>query len=58
MDVAFDLGCKSLHLNVNRFNKSVDFYKNLGFIIIGEEDIDIGKEYLMEDFVMELKLKG
>ena len=57
MDVAFDLSCKSLHLNVNRFNKSVDFYKNLGFEVIGEEDIDIGIDYLMEDFVMELKLK-
>ena len=58
IDVAFVLGCKSLHLNVNKFNKSVDFYKNRGFEIIGEEDIDIGKGYLMEDVIMELKLKN
>ena len=57
MDVAFDLGGKSLNLNVNRFNKSVDFYKNIGFKIIGEEDIDIGKDYWMEDYKMELILK-
>lgn len=56
MNVAFDLGSHSLHLNVNKFNKAVDFYKHVGFQVIKEEDIDIGKGYLMEDFVMELKL--
>lgn len=58
IDVAFDLDCTSLHLNVNRFNKSVDFYKNIGFEVIGEENIDIGKDYWMEDYIMELKLKN
>jgi len=58
IDIAFDLGLDSLHLNVNRFNNSVDFYKHLGFEIIGEEDIEIGKGYLMEDFIMQLKLKS
>lgn len=57
MDVAFDLNLKTLHLNVNRFNKSVDFYKHVGFKIVGEEDIDIGKGYLMEDYIMELELR-
>ena len=57
IDVAFDLDLTSIHLNVNRFNKAVDFYKNIGFKVIGEEDIDIGKGYLMEDFIMELPLK-
>ena len=56
LDVAFDLDMHSLHLNVNRFNKSVDFYKYTGFQIIGEVNNDIGKDYLMEDFIMELKL--
>lgn len=55
-DVAFDLDLHTLHLNVNRFNKSVDFYKHVGFDIIGEEDIEIGKGYLMEDFIMTLSL--
>lgn len=56
MDVAFDLDLHTLHLNVNRFNESVDFYKHTGFKVIGEVNNDIGKGYLMEDFIMELKL--
>lgn len=57
IDVAFDLDLHTLHLNVNRFNKAVEFYKHCGFEIVGEEDIDIGKGYLMEDYIMELKVK-
>ena len=56
IDIAFDLDMHSLHLNVNRYNKAADFYKHIGFEVVGEEDIDIGKGYLMEDFIMELKL--
>lgn len=56
IDVAFDLDLKRLHLNVNRFNNAVKFYEYVGFKIIGEEDIDIGKGYLMEDYIMELQL--
>ena len=58
IDLSFDLDLTSIHLNVNRFNKAVDFYKYIGFNVIGEEDIDIGKGYLMEDFIMELPLKN
>lgn len=57
IDVAFDLDLHTLHLNVNRFNGALDFYKHCGFKITGEEDIDIGKGYLMEDFIMELQLR-
>lgn len=56
IDIAFDLDQTSLHLNVNKFNPAVDFYKHIGFKVLKEEDIDIGKGYLMEDFVMELSL--
>lgn len=56
VDTAFDTECHKLHLNVNRFNDAVEFYKHLGFTITGEEDIDIGKGYLMEDYIMELEL--
>lgn len=56
-DIAFDLDLHTLHLNVNRFNKSVEFYKHVGFKITGEENLDIGKGYLMEDYIMELRLK-
>lgn len=41
-------------LNVNRYNTAVKFYEGLGFVKIGEEDIDIGNGYLMEDFIMQL----
>ena len=58
IDICFDLDLISLHLNVNRFNKAVEFYKHIGFKIIGQEDVDIGKGYLMEDYIMELKLKN
>ncbi len=56
IDVAFDLDLKRLHLNVNRYNNAVEFYKHVGFEIIGVEDIEIGKGYLMEDYIMELIL--
>ncbi len=43
----------TLILNVNRFNKSVQYYHKVGFKTIKEENIDIGNGFLMEDFVME-----
>lgn len=46
----------AIFLNVNRYNKAQEFYKNQGFSIIRTEDIDIGNGYLMEDYVMEKKL--
>jgi diamine N-acetyltransferase len=46
----------SLILNVNRHNKARFFYEKLGFDVIGEEDIDIGQGFFMNDYVMEKKL--
>ena len=46
----------SLILNVNRYNKARSFYEKLGFKVIGEEDVDIGNGYFMNDYVMELNL--
>ncbi|MCD7914260.1 MAG: GNAT family N-acetyltransferase [Tannerellaceae bacterium] len=45
-------GDTELSLNVNRFNKAIDFYKKVGFEVIGSEDIDIGNGFLMEDYIM------
>jgi ribosomal protein S18 acetylase RimI-like enzyme len=42
-----------LSLNVNRNNRAITFYKNFGFKIVNEENIDIGNGFLMEDYVME-----
>lgn len=47
---------KALSLNVNRYNNAQEFYKKIGFEITGEEDIEIGRGYLMEDYRMEKKL--
>jgi diamine N-acetyltransferase len=46
-------GANSLRLNVNRQNKARQFYERMGFSIIGEEDIHIGNDYYMIDYVME-----
>ncbi|MFT4155603.1 GNAT family N-acetyltransferase [Parafilimonas sp.] len=46
----------SLLLNVNRNNKAKGMYERLGFTVIGEEDIDIGAGYFMNDYIMEKKL--
>jgi ribosomal protein S18 acetylase RimI-like enzyme len=51
------VGATALQLNVNRNNKALHFYQKQGFEIIGEEDIDIGCGYFMNDYVMELKLQ-
>ena len=51
------LGATSLELNVNRHNKARLFYEKQGFTIIGEEDIDIGQGYFMNDYVMKLALE-
>ena len=45
----------ALFLNVNKFNKAKDFYQKYGFQIVKEEVIDIGNNYIMDDYVMEIK---
>ncbi|GAB3996070.1 GNAT family N-acetyltransferase [Spirosoma daeguense] len=45
-----------LGLNVNRFNKAIQFYEKMGFAVVGQENIDIGEGFLMEDFIMEKPL--
>lgn len=49
-------GCTTLELNVNRHNTAKSFYEKLGFHVVGEEDIDIGGGYFMNDYVMQLEL--
>jgi RsiW-degrading membrane proteinase PrsW (M82 family)/ribosomal protein S18 acetylase RimI-like enzyme len=46
-------GATALRLNVNRHNPAKNFYEKLGFIVQREEDIDIGNNYWMNDYVMQ-----
>ncbi len=48
------LGAQQLLLNVNRYNKARFFYEKMGFVIIKEEDIDIGNGFFMNDYLMVL----
>lgn len=49
-------GATALLLNVNRNNKAKQFYEHLGFKVIGEEDIDIGNGFFMNDYIMHLSV--
>jgi diamine N-acetyltransferase len=49
-------GDTALELNVNKQNPAKDFYLKNGFRIAREEVLDIGEGYVMDDYVMELKI--
>ncbi len=44
---------KGIYLNVNKYNTAKFFYEKLGFVISKEEVIEIGNDYVMDDYVME-----
>lgn len=54
--IAGEAGMQQVWLNVNRENKATGFYERFGFIKTGEEDIDIGNGYFMNDTIMHLTL--
>lgn len=47
----------SIFLNVNKKNIAKDFYLNYGFIIAEETVLNIGNDFVMDDYIMEFKLK-
>jgi diamine N-acetyltransferase len=57
MDFVSDLALKNnsgkLRLNVNKFNKAIDFYRKIGFEVTDEIVIEIGNDYVMDDYIME-----
>lgn len=53
--IAIDKKNSGLILNVNRFNKAKEFYLKYGFEITKEIKIDIGNNYIMDDYIMEFK---
>lgn len=46
-----------LSLNVNKYNKAVQFYERMGFSTVDTETIDIGNGFIMDDYVMEKPMK-
>ncbi len=54
--IAREAGMQKLSLNVNRDNKAAGFYERNGFEKTGEEDIDIGDGFFMNDAIMTKKL--
>ncbi|MEI8279667.1 MAG: GNAT family N-acetyltransferase [Bacteroidota bacterium] len=50
-------GGEALDLNVNRYNQTaISFYNKQGFNFLKEEDIHIGKNFFMNDYVLRLAL--
>lgn len=49
-------GALELELNVNKKNPAVGFYEHLGFYREKETKIDIGNGFVMDDYIMVLKL--
>ena len=55
-EIAQSNNSRELSLNVNRYNKAIEFYKRMGFDFYMTEDIDIGNGFVMEDYIMNKKL--
>ena len=53
---ARSMGLTSIYLNVNKHNSAVEFYLKKGFIKDREMILDIGNGYVMDDYVMRLRL--
>ena len=47
---------KAIFLNVNKYNNAIHFYTKLGFRKVKDEVIAIGNGYVMDDYVMEIKI--
>ncbi len=52
-DLAKKNNSDKLRLNVNKFNKAIDFYKKNGFEVTDEVVINIGNGFVMDDYVMK-----
>ncbi len=50
--IAVDDHCSHLTLNVNKYNKALGFYQKMGFNVARPEVIDIGRGFVMDDFVL------
>ena len=57
IDAAHNDGAKTIWLTVNKHNRSIDIYRNLGFVITEEIVTDIGNGFVMDDYVMEKRIE-
>lgn len=48
--------CARIELNVNKYNKSVEFYRHIGMRVLIEEDFPIGNGFYKTDYIMGLDL--
>ena len=56
-EIARQNGLNRMYLTVNKYNMpSIDVYKHWGFEVIEEVETDIGNGFIMDDYVMEIKL--
>ena len=56
-DLCRSRGLSAIWLTVNRNNTgAVSAYKKLGFEVIREEAADIGEGYVMDDYIMEMRV--
>lgn len=50
---------KKLHLNVNQGNElAIAVYEHRGFKRVGERYVDIGEDYVMNDYIYEKEIKN
>ena len=50
-------GCRArIELNVNKYNKAVEFYRHIGMRVLLEEDFPIGNGYYKTDYIMGLDI--
>jgi len=55
--IAYEKKIEIIWLTVNKYNSNtIKWYQKLNFEIIKEIKMDIGNNYIMDDFVLELKL--
>ena len=52
------MGAQFIELNVNKYNSAVHFYLKMGFTISQEMELDIGRGYIMDGYVMRIDLKS
>ena len=56
-EVALEQSCTTIWLTVNRYNNSsISWYQNKGFKIVDEKKQDIGKGYVMDDYILEVRV--